>query len=113
MKCQIILVILGVLFNIPVYSQNSTYINNVKGEPLVGQPCPDYHFSQVDFYIKKSISISDFKGKWLILDFWNKDCSGCIANFPRVNEEQILFKGKVQFLMVSNADKKKENKTLY
>lgn len=86
---------------------------DLPGEPIVGQPCPDFLFTTVDYFNKSSVSLKDFKGKWLVMDYWSKGCSGCIANFPNVSKEQIEFKDKVQFLMVSYADKANQNRELY
>lgn len=49
---------------------------------------------------KKNVSLADFKGKWLILDFWNEYCTGCIKSMPKLNEIQNEFKSEVQVLMV-------------
>ncbi len=35
-----------------------------------------------------NISLSDFKGKYVIFDFWNSSCSACIRAFPNV---QVLY----------------------
>lgn len=66
----------------------------------VGKQCPDYIFNDVANFSKKEASIQDFKGKWLILDFWHKHCSSCIKSFPIHNREQIEYKNNVQFLLI-------------
>ncbi|MFD2872002.1 redoxin domain-containing protein [Mucilaginibacter ximonensis] len=91
----------------------SVPVRDLPGEPIIGKPCPEFHFNQVDFYSKKAVSLSDFKGKWLILDFWSKDCSSCIASFPSINREQQQLKDSVQFLMVTYDDVKHVNRTMY
>lgn len=32
------------------------------------------------------MSLSDFKGKWVILDFWGSWCIWCIKGFPELKE---------------------------
>lgn len=34
----------------------------------------------------KMISLSDFKGKWVVLDFWGSWCGWCIKGFPALKE---------------------------
>jgi len=67
---------------------------------VVGQRCPDFTFSDVHYFPKKQVSLNDFKGKWLLLDCWNENCSGCIAGMPTINRMQKQFADKVQYLLV-------------
>lgn len=82
-------------------------------EPEVGKPCPDYMLNDIAFYSKKKANLSDFKGKWLILDFWAMNCSSCIASFPEVSTTQSLLRDSLQYLMITYDDPKKENRTIY
>ncbi len=34
----------------------------------------------------KKVSLSDFKGKWVVLDFWGSWCGWCIKGFPALKE---------------------------
>ena len=34
----------------------------------------------------KDVSLSDFRGKWVILDFWGSWCPWCIKGFPELKE---------------------------
>lgn len=36
----------------------------------------------------KMVSLSDFKGKWVIIDFWGSWCRWCIKGFPELKELQ-------------------------
>lgn len=47
------------------------------------------------------IRLSDYRGKLLILDFWDTRCLGCLLSFPKVDSLQQQFKDKVQFVMVN------------
>lgn len=81
---------------------------------LVGRKMPDYVFNDVTNYTKNKTSLQELKGKWVVLDFWDKGCLACIGNFPYVNKEQLKFKGKFQFMLVgSEFDKKGELKPLF
>lgn len=67
---------------------------------LVGSPCPDFRFNEVRFFRKEQVSPKDFRGQWLILDFWNKHCGTCIGKMPATDSLQRKFTGKVQVLLV-------------
>ncbi|MDE7345566.1 MAG: TlpA family protein disulfide reductase [Muribaculaceae bacterium] len=34
----------------------------------------------------KMVSLSDFKGKWVVLDFWGSWCGWCVKGFPALKE---------------------------
>ncbi|MDE6071417.1 MAG: TlpA family protein disulfide reductase [Muribaculaceae bacterium] len=34
----------------------------------------------------KNVSLSDFRGKWVVLDFWGSWCGWCIKGFPALKE---------------------------
>lgn len=77
--------------------------------PVVGQPAPEFWFSDVHYYSKKTIGPGDLKGKWVILDFWSQGCTACVKSFPKLNELQQEFKKDVQFLLVGINDKNNKN----
>src|SRR5690606_37187005 len=61
-------------------------------------------FYDLDNYYKEEASISDFRGKWLILDFWNRGCIACVESFPKMNDIQLKYKEKLQLIMVGYTD---------
>ncbi|SDH49417.1 TlpA family protein disulfide reductase [Mucilaginibacter gossypii] len=71
-----------------------------KQHSLTGSPCPDFRFNEVKYFRKDNVSPADFKGQWLILDFWNKHCGNCIEKMPATDSLQHRFAGKVQVLLV-------------
>ncbi|GGB23746.1 redoxin domain-containing protein [Puia dinghuensis] len=83
------------------------------GEPLVGKICPNYVFKNVVFYSKRQASLNDFRGKWLIIEFWDKHCSACIGHFPDANATQKEFRDSLQILMIAPDDAENENLPLY
>ena len=93
----------------------TVYAQPEKGKvyPEVGKPCPDFILRNIKYYSKKHASLSDFKGKWLILDFWNVNCASCVASFPRTNEMQKEFQNKVLFMLVGYQDKGNQIQKLY
>src|SRR5690606_1352951 len=50
---------------------------------------------------KKVITLNEYRGKMIILDFWGTFCSSCIAAMPRINEVQQQFLDKMVVLPVS------------
>ncbi|HVZ96308.1 MAG TPA: redoxin domain-containing protein, partial [Chitinophagaceae bacterium] len=86
------------MFSVEAVAQTD---NNNLSEPEVGKPCPPFFLKRIDYYTKKTASLDDFEGKWLVLDFWAKNCSGCIASFPAIKKEQQELKDKLQFVMIT------------
>ncbi len=41
----------------------------------------------------KDVSLSDFRGKWVIIDFWGTWCPWCIKGFPALNEAYKRYTG--------------------
>src|SRR5262249_55419703 len=108
-KKYFIQALLVLLINIPSPAQNTFSKSDIE----VGKPLPKVVFNDVLFYKTKKVSSDEFKGKWLFLDFWSKDCSGCISRFPRTRDEQDKYKDKIQFLMVTYNDPENQHKPLY
>jgi thiol-disulfide isomerase/thioredoxin len=74
-------------------------------QPEVGKPMPDFILNHVTHYKKTNASSSDFKGKWLFLDFWFTTCTACIQSFPKVNEIHKQFKNELNWMLVGLNDK--------
>lgn len=56
----------------------------------VGQQAPDFTIKGVD---QKAIKLSDFKGKYVLLDFWASWCGPCRREMPHVKAAYEQFKG--------------------
>jgi len=69
-------------------------------ELKIGSLCPELQFSDVKFWHAATINTRMLRGKWFVLDFWNKECGGCIASFPETNQLQRKLGDKVQFFLV-------------
>lgn len=46
----------------------------------------------------KDVSLSDFKGKWVILDFWGTWCPWCIKGFPKLKETYEALKPNLEVI---------------
>ncbi len=43
----------------------------------------------------KMVSLSDFKGKWVVLDFWGSWCGWCVKGFPALKEAYQKYGDKI------------------
>ncbi len=102
-------VLIGSMTSLPVPAAE------VRNPPVAGQPCPDFTLEEITHYGKTRASLKDFRGSWLILDFWSTGCSSCVASFPKINRLQKAFEGRVQFVLVgkSDEDRNKNIRKLY
>ncbi|MHA4811454.1 TlpA family protein disulfide reductase [Flavitalea flava] len=66
-----------------------------------GDQMPDLALNSLLNYPSGQARISDFRGKLLIIDFWDRGCTSCIAAFPRLEALQEQFKGRIQFITVT------------
>jgi thiol-disulfide isomerase/thioredoxin len=73
----------------------------------IGDTVPDITLTNVYNYPSSTITLSDLKGKLVILDFWATWCSACIRNFPKMESLQEEFGNKIQVLAVAYQDRKK------
>jgi peroxiredoxin len=68
------------------------YTNVLQLEPLspdgfeysMQEGYPFQPFSANEFSTKKSISLADYKGKYVFIDFWGTGCRGCVEDIPNL-----------------------------
>ncbi len=46
----------------------------------------------------KKVSLSDFRGKWVVLDFWGSWCGWCIKGFPALKKAYEQYGDKIQII---------------
>ncbi|RBQ12077.1 TlpA family protein disulfide reductase [Pedobacter miscanthi] len=69
----------------------------------IGEKVPDLLFMHVLNGEKKPLSLSSFKGKAVILDFWGTWCGACISSFPKMDELQKKYDKYLQILLVDDS----------
>lgn len=66
----------------------------------IGDWMPDVKFAMMN-YRSDNAYYSDFRGKYVILDFWATWCTSCINKFPKLDSIQAAFGDKLQILLVN------------
>jgi thiol-disulfide isomerase/thioredoxin len=80
-------------------------------KPLhIGDTVPDLTFTNMLNYNAPAAKLSDFKGKLVILDFWNTWCGSCIDAMPKMDSVQARFGNKIQILLVNSRGPKYDSK---
>ena len=73
---------------------------------LLNKPAPDLTMNDVN---GKPVSISDFKGKYVLVDFWASWCGPCRQENPNVVAAYNRFKGKNFTILGVSLDEDKAN----
>jgi peroxiredoxin len=64
----------------------------------VGQVAPEFEIQSID---GKPLKLSDFRGKYVLLDFWATWCGPCLTELPHMKSIYERFKDDARFAMVS------------
>lgn len=71
----------------------------------VGQKAPEFVINGLD---NKPVKLSDYKGKYVMLDFWASWCAPCRQENPNVVKQYNLYKDKGFNILGISLDKDKE-----
>jgi len=67
----------------------------------VGDTVPDITFQKVINSNDTILNLSDFKDKFIILDFWAVWCGACISELPRLDSLQQKYKDRLSIILVN------------
>lgn len=107
-KTMIFIVLAALCLNFTAISQNKTLTdNNLK----IGDTIPEQLWNLPLQVInhpegKTAISLNNYRGKIIILDFWNTWCVSCILAFPHLQDTQQQLGNDIQILPVSTQTSK-------
>lgn len=87
------------------------YLNSKAQAVRIGDRCPDFESKKVLNYPMRSIKLSQFAGKAVILEFWSSWCLNCIEALPKLDSIQKIFQSDLQIILVSKESDKKVVKT--
>ncbi|MCM1153371.1 MAG: TlpA family protein disulfide reductase [Muribaculum sp.] len=62
---------------------------------------PDFTLNGLD---GKPVSLSDYRGKWVVIDFWGAWCKWCIKGFPALKQAYSDYDGRLEVIGVDNRD---------
>lgn len=83
-------------------------IEDLKNKMII-EPAPDFSLKDLN---GNEVSLDQFKGKIIILDFWATWCGPCLASFPGMRDAVEKYKNddNVKFLFVNSWERVKEKK---
>ena len=76
----------------------------------IGQPAPDFQLKNLE---GQSVSLSDFKGSPVLLNFWSTSCPPCVSEMPFLQEIYNEWSGKGLILLAIAQGDSPSNVTVF
>ncbi|WP_177217135.1 TlpA family protein disulfide reductase [Pedobacter insulae] len=86
----------------------ATVIHAQEAPLKTGDPIPESIWTaqiSVVNHLQKTLNLSSYRDKLILLDFWATWCSGCIKKFPHMEELQKKFGDKIKILAITDQDR--------
>lgn len=88
----------------PFVLQRFSQMQNQKKQQLKQEAMQSGSVQAPDFTLEnlkgEKVSLSQFRGKWVILDFWGSWCIWCIKGFPELKEAYQRYQGQLEIVGV-------------
>jgi len=78
------------------------FVEETESGPLEGSKAPDFSLTTLD---GKKVTLSQLKGKVVLLDFWASWCSPCRRSMPHIEETWAKYQKKGLMVIGVNVDK--------
>jgi peroxiredoxin len=99
-----IIFLASLLLTQPANANRHTAIGITQTDTMLHEPAPDFTLKDTE---GKSVSLSDFKGKILVIDFWATWCVPCKKSFPEMQMAINHYKNDpgVKFIFIDTWEK--------
>lgn len=85
-----------------VYVERTLEMERRKAKLMSGKEmAPDFTFKDSN---GKDVSLKDYRGKWVIIDFWGSWCRWCIKGFPSLKEAYAKYRPELEVIGVACND---------
>ena len=79
------------------------YLSKIMSVSEIGSLVPNFTLPNKD---GENVSLSDFKGEYVVLDFWGTWCGYCLKGIPKMQDYYSKYKNKVEFINIGCRDNK-------
>jgi thiol-disulfide isomerase/thioredoxin len=83
--------------NLP-HQQQTLAIITARQQTCIGQPAPGFNFTDTS---GASHRLSNFRGRYVLLDFWASWCGPCIGNIPHLKSIREKYGDQLQIIGIS------------
>ena len=95
------LIIVGLL-TMSFVAKNPQEQQVAKSQITEGSVAPDFSLVAID---GKEVKLSDYKGKYVVLDFWGSWCGWCIKGMPEMKRMYEKYNDKLEIIGIACGDK--------